>query len=530
MVYRSRESHLGKTPEARARQLSNLKNRWNKGGSDEPIEDSFGPKRLQEANIIEFATEFLGASFEERPAQEVILRSLYGLPLNGGQLGIYGHLTGNDIEFEPELEKTEAVLCLGARSGKSFLSSICALYEATRDKWRQYLNSDENGYIIVVATKQKQAEQIIGRNCARMIENSKIAYMVKESWQTELALKNGMSIISMPCNSTAGRGLPIACLILDELAHYRVEGPKADEAIYDSLRPRMSQFRGAKLFAISTPAAKQGLFWQFYDEGPQIPSRLTVKAETKFMNPMIDEKFIESEYRRNPDNAEREFGGNFAEQVSAFFPIDKLQECFVLAGDLPCEAGYRYSAGIDQSGLAGRDRFAFAIAHKDGKTDKTIVDVTRTWNTTSSDTILEDIRQLTAAYKIRSVTIDRYAGGWVKSALEKLGLEVEVRENLASVYSNLKSLVIAGRVELPDNVAMKTGLIRTQAFYGRGNTLSIAHERSTSGHGDEADAVATAVWEASKEQRGPVLSEHEKRLLDLQQAKRNNYDPLTWGL
>ncbi|GAJ19291.1 unnamed protein product, partial [marine sediment metagenome] len=35
---------------------------------------------------------------------------------------------------------------------------------------------------------------------------------------SELTLKNDMRILSLPCNTTAGRGLPILCLILDEIA------------------------------------------------------------------------------------------------------------------------------------------------------------------------------------------------------------------------------------------------------------------------------------------------------------------------
>lgn len=71
---------------------------------------------------------------------------------------------------------------------------------------------------------------------------------------------------------------------------------------------------------------------------------------------------------------------------------------------------------------------------------------------------------------------------------------------------NLKSQLIAGRLRLPVNPELREGLASTQAFYGRNNSLSIAHERSAlAGHGDLADAVATAVWAASKgEQDGLV--------------------------
>ena len=82
---------------------------------------------LAKLDIIQFATDVLGLSFKGRPAQEVLLRGLYGLRLSEDQLAIYRKLTGLDGEFEAGQEKTEGVWVLGARGGKSFLSSVVAL-------------------------------------------------------------------------------------------------------------------------------------------------------------------------------------------------------------------------------------------------------------------------------------------------------------------------------------------------------------------------------------------------------------------
>ena len=266
----------------------------------------------------------------------------------------------------------------------------------------------------------------------------------------------------------------------------------------------MAQFRGAKFIAISTPASKQGLLWQLYDEG-QVPGRLTVRAPTAAVNPTIDPAFLESEKRRNIDNYLREFEAEFAESVDAFLPADKLKECFTLSGDVPPESRYRYFCGIDQSGLAGRDRFAMAVAHRDG--EQVVVDVARTWSTADGDAIIAEIRAITKPYGVSSVALDRYAGGWVKNAFEKQGFEVTVRDLLPAIYVNLKSLVISRRIAFPDTKGLREGLLRTQAFYGRSNQLSISHERTAEGHGDEADSVATAVWLASRNDVGGYFSE-----------------------
>lgn len=88
--------------------------------------------------------------------------------------------------------------------------------------------------------------------------------------------------------------------------------------------------------------------------------------------------------------------------------------------------------------------------------------------------------------------VDRYAGNWIKSALIKIGLFSEVRDSLPTVYSNFKRLLIAQKIELPDNKELRDGLTNTQAYYGKNNSLSIAHDRTSTGH-DMADATVTAV-------------------------------------
>jgi len=97
------------------------------------------------------------------------------------------------------------------------------------------------------------------------------------------------------------------------------------------------------------------------------------------------------------------------------------------------------------------------------------------------------------------VSIDRYAKGWVSQALNKLGLQVEIRPSLPEIYTNLKSLLIAQKVRLPDVPDLRKALQNTQAFYGRNNALSIAHQRSASGHSDLADACASSIWVVSSE-------------------------------
>lgn len=496
------------------RRLSNLKQNRNKTPEEiralaiKYLELPKSDKKLQEINIIGFATDkdYLGLSFKERPAQEVILRVIYGLSLSDNQLKIYRKITKNKKEFEAEIEKEEAILVLGARSGKSLIASIIALYEATREKWSKNLMQGESGYVVVVATKQRQAEQIIGASCLRLMLNSpNLKDYIRDHTQSELILKNNMRILSLPCTTTAGLGLPIICLIFDEIGHFYSEGAKADKDIFDLLNPRRSQFTGSKLILISTPSAKMGLLWKYFDDGFREHKRLTAQAETLFINPLVNREFLEKEKKRDIDNYRREFLAQFAEKVEAFLSYELVDSALKLAGDLPYREGSQYFAGIDASGLAGRDKFALAITHK--QYDNIYIDKIKAWDLKDPDPIMRDIKELAGIYHINKVSIDKYAKGWVQNALEKIGLEVNIRPSLAEIYVNIKSLMLGNRLYLPDNQGIKRAFLNTQAYYGRNNTLSIAHERDSEGHSDEADAIATAVFEVTKEKQEPTTSE-----------------------
>lgn len=494
-----------KTPESEAKAKSNLKQNQARDLEEmkkEAEKFQSQKKKLKDLNIIQFCENpiILGLSFAKRQPQKVILKALYGLPLNKKELEIYSILTKGG-EYIPGQVKNEAVLALGARSGKSFLASICALYEATvgwlNSDWKKTILPGESIYICIVATRELQARQIIQTNCLRMLQRSPmLKRFIKKSTDLEITLKNNIKIISGPCNSTAMRGLPIVVLILDELAFYRIEGPLADEQIFNSLRPRQAQFTGNKLFMISTAGAKQGLFWQYFNEGFNIKDRLTCQAPTDFVNTMIPKEFLAKEKVRDLDNYSREFEAIFAERMEAFFSFDMLSECFILPGDQKYISTFTYNLGIDASGLAGRDLFGLGISHRQGP--KIIIDYAKSFNTKNLDIIMNEIKDLKKNYNLRIAVIDRFAKGFVKAFLQKLGLVVVIRPSLADIYVNAKSLAISGNLSLPINNELKKGLLNTQAFYSKSNSLTIGHPRDSTGHSDLADAVITSVFQSSR--------------------------------
>jgi len=509
---RRRSKYRGKSAASRARQLANLRpgrsrqHLLTKEISRDTLEltelDRSRRTPLASCDIIEFSEQHLGVSFAERPCQKVILKSLYGLPLEKHELKLYRRLTGNKEEFEPGTEKSEAVLVLGTRSGKSLLASICALYAATREEYRQYLSPGEIGYVVIIATRQKQCEQIVQQNVARLASMSPtLSKMIQDVWQSELSLSNGIKIVSAPCSSTAMRGIAVVMLIEDELAYFMREGPKADELIYNSLRPRMAQFVNAKFMAISTPAGRQGLLWQLFNEGSQIPGRLTCSGPTSLVNPVIPKDFLEKEKRRDPDNYRREFEAEFAQRSEQYLSDNLIAKTCRLTGELPPEPGVSYALGVDQSGLSGRDRFAVAVAYQSAGIVR--VALVRAWGTKDPDRLMRDMKDIAKRYRCIRCSVDAYAKGWVSASLRsKAGLTVEQRPSLAIIYANLKNLMSGSKILMEDRLEIKESLANTQGYWSRSQNLSVGHERTGSGHGDLVDALASAVYRASQTDSG----------------------------
>lgn len=527
MPYTPKDKFYGKTSESIERQRANLK-RGTKPGTLQEIRKV--RENFETTDIIEFATgkDWLNLSFEDRPAQAVILKCIFGLKLTTRkELRIYRRITKNKREFEAGLEKEEICLVLGARSGKSLLASIIALYEAIikGDHWRKFLNKGEFGYAVIVSTRQKQSEQIIQANCLRLLQNSKnLRSFIKDFTMSELTLTNNMKIVSSPCTSTAYTGVPIFYLACDEIGHFFVEGPKADSDILGKLLARMSQFFGAKSILISTPAGKQGELWKYYEEGFKKHKRFTAQSDSSFMNPLINKAFLKREKSRDLDNYNREYLARFAEKVEAYLSYDLIENSLRLAGDLAYKEGYQYFSGIDASGLAGRDKFSLAIVHK--QENNIYCDKILSWDLRDPDPIMKDIKELAGIYHFNKTVIDKYARGWVQSALEKIGLEVSTRPNLAEIYANMKSLMLGNRLYLPDNPGLKKALLNTQAYFGRNNALSIAHERIDNSHSDEADAIATAIFKITGEEESSVsemlddMSENVKADMRMGRSKR----------
>ena len=529
---RPKSSYLPKSPEAKAKVMQNLARGPVAERSPRFIKSdgTVSYENLQRMDIIEFAEIALGMDFTERPAQKMILKMAHGLPLTPAERLIYLELAEDEAMpdgkvFGEGIDKRELSLILGRRSGKSVLCSVLACYAATRECWREKMTiAGEKAYIQLYATRELQSRAIIGQGVLNLMLNSKCSYLVDEAKGTANAvhLKNDLVIQSFPANSTSGRGLNSVMVVCDEFAFFQLVGPKCASGIQNAIIPSMAQYHDCKIKPkacfIGTPMAAYGPHYDIYAEGPRVFERLTLRAATRQINPLIPEASIAKERERDESSAEREYDAIFCQQVDNFFSQAEIDACFVLTGDSPFDGSYSYFMSLDQAG-GGQDFFACTICHR--HKDKIIVDVLREWDSKDLDKIFYEIDILAKQYSVMTPSHDRYASGYVSNKLRAIGLEPELRPLLPVCYVNGKRLVKAGLLELPVHKNLRTGLLRTQAFYGSGGSLSIKHERTAGlGHSDICDSTMGAIWAASNKNEGGYMSETLKKMDEREQLRK----------
>lgn len=360
-------------------------------------------------DIIEFCenNRYLGLPSDQTnpinlyPMQKIFLKSFYrGSPGNENI-----HLTDEEIELCKEkgldndskgnlLGKVdrgetfrELVLILGRRSGKDFLSSIVALYEAMRllecpggDPFALYGLAPSNPItILTVATSKEQAKICYREIISKILRSpyfsdkyiadgitSNQCYLLtprdkhrnKELKEAGLPLEKGSIVIEVGhSNSSSLLGKGCFVLILDEVASYKeTGGSSSGEVIYQALVPSINTYYrkipvvdkngkpqkdengeiikqivyDGKILSISSPRGKDGILYKLYQQANEVDHRLLVKLPTWEVVPNQTQENLR---KSNPTMSDQQFSMEFGAEFSgsageSFFHEDLVKQCF----------------------------------------------------------------------------------------------------------------------------------------------------------------------------------------------------------
>ena len=224
---------------------------------------------------------------------------------------------------------------------------------------------------------------------------------------------------------------------------------------------------------------------------------LVIKAESRAMNPLLDQEMIDAALEADRESASSEWLGEFRSSTVQFLD-DELIEAAIVSGrrELPF-AGHAYFAFVDPSG--GRhDAFTLSISHRDGERvvqDRLIIEVPPF----VPDEVVERYCEVLKSYGLASATGDRYGAEWVCSAFAKYGVSyTSSSRDKSGIYIESLPLFSAKTVELLDipKLEMELRLLERRPRAG-GKGDSVDHPPRASD--DCANSTCGSLWLAAQE-------------------------------
>jgi hypothetical protein len=483
---------------------------------------------MKPPTVVEFVTDpqLLGLTIS--PAQETLLRVIYGLPLvTDEQRALFRDCTGRTTYREGHAFP-EATVLSGARGGKdSRIAAPIVCYQAVFGGHERYLHKGERGIIPLVAQDARGARIAFGYIKDYLTKSPMLASMVAdEPLASEITLTNGLTVTCFPCTLRSLRGWSMPTGVMDEVGFWRLEGQAdSDVEVQTSIRRGMIAFPSTRLVKISTPYMKSGILYEDFKRGfgQDDPDLLVWRASSRLMNPTITADRLERERRLDPVRFAREYEAEFAEDVDAFLSTAWVEGA-VVAGryELPPQVGLTYVVAVDPSG-GGPDAFPLAIVHAEGAgaQRRIVQDVMRGWSKPRGDevnleSVVAEITALAKAYRVTAVHGDRYAKGWVREAFQRHGLryvDAAIKGTYldkSSAYLEVEPLFAQGAIDILDHPTLIRELKLLERRPTVGGRDRVDHPRGQ--HDDHANAlaIASAIARGAETSFAPLVSSYSK--------------------
>ena len=137
-----------------------------------------------------------------------------------------------------------------------------------------------------------------------------LAALVERRTRESVYFTTGVVIEVHTASFRAVRGYTIIGVVADEIAYWPAEdAANPDIVVLNAVRPGMATVPGALLLCISSPYARRGALWDAYRRHYGHDTRVLVwQAETRAMNPTVDEAVIAAAYAADPTSTATEYG------------------------------------------------------------------------------------------------------------------------------------------------------------------------------------------------------------------------------
>lgn len=436
----------------------------------------------------------------------IALKAVFALPMSDDELAIYQRWTGRSNP--PQKPFKEIYLIVGRRGGKSFITSVIAVFLALFHDFSQFLGTGERGVVMIIGVDRKQCQIVLKYIKAILSLPLFKSYVDRETVEA-IELTNRINIEVHTCSYRAVRGYTIVAAILEESAFWRIQGANPDREVYTALKPAMMTIPNSMLISISTPYSRQGLLYENFKDyfGMEDEEVLVWQAPSLFMNPTLSEKMIEKEKMKDPAASKSEWDALFREDIEAFLPLEVIEKVIIPQRiELPWIEKFSYQAFVDPSG-GGGDSFALSVGHRES--GKVIQDVLKARKGAPYQ-ITTEYCELLKKYKIREVCGDKYAASWVSLAFEKEGILYKPSElNKSELYLEALPYINSGMCELLDDRELIKELRLLERRRGSSGKDIVDHPASIGGgvpHDDKSNVSCGLVAITQKSQILPGLA------------------------
>lgn len=334
----------------------------------------------------------------------------------------------------------------------------------------------------------------------------------------------------------AGRGRSLVSAAMDEAAFFRDSSYKVnDQEIYDALAPRI--LPGGQLLVASTPWAQSGMVFGLFAANHARPSVAGLASLPRALGSALachapstalrhDAEFLEVvalEYRRDAENAEREFGACFMASTALDFLDPVLIQQSLYTEAFSPKAGDQLVAGIDlgfrsnSSALVVaylRERHVWIALVEERRPELGLP--------LKPSVVMGEFARLLESRQCRAVMADAHYRETAVEYLSAVRVGLLDAPSPAEVWLKTRDLLREGRLHIPASAERLVRQLReVKVKPASGGALSIYLPHWPTGeHGDLAAACALALYQAAGQSYAEPLVAGSPEALRVAEEKR----------
>lgn len=442
-----------------------------------------------------------------------------------------------DTFYDPERRYRELVLACGRKGGKTTISAVILLYEIYKtlvlieNPHEHYgLMPKERIYYTLVGPNKEQVQNVSFDYVKTLAISSPYLhkFIVNET-NEELLFEKNLVVRVQTSSSRGGRGMSTKIIIFDEIAHFidnrgNLSGTEVYYALMPNLKPLAPDSRS---MLISSPAGKQGIFWEQFRTGEAIhveqetPEqgeegwRAVFQYPTWALNPKLPFNCVTCptadkcdttcssfelamDYKMNREKFAMEYGAEFCDTVDAALSTERVMACAsgrfidMVAEDKTTER----IISLDPA-MSGNS-YALVMGHTEG--DLIIVDFLKYYkgdreSPVKISVVEEFILKLCKQFLITHIVVDQYQSASTVQHLNEKGIPafmVHATQNYNKMaYEYFINRINMGKIVYPDH----RELINELTFLQRKQSGKSVRYEAAVGHSDDlADAISRLVY------------------------------------